>query len=47
MMVKLTGGEAKSMQLGVMEFTPGGGRVSLTVRVVLPTRLQVGEAEVC
>src|SRR5215831_998099 len=39
--VKLAGGEARSTGLGVMELTPGGGRVSLTVREVLPTRLQL------
>ena len=39
--VKLAGGEARSTGLGVMELTPGGGRVSLTVSEVLPTRLQL------
>ena len=39
--VKLAGGEARSTGLGVMELTPGGGRVSLTVSEVLPTRPQL------
>ena len=41
---KLAGAEARSIGFGVMELTPGGdggGRVSLTVRAVLPTRLQL------
>ena len=41
-MVKLVGGAARSMGFGVMALTPGwggGGRVSLTVSVVLPGRL--------
>src|SRR5262245_32508598 len=37
--VKLVGGVAKSMGLGVMELTLGAGRVSLTVSEVVPTRL--------
>src|SRR5215475_8148571 len=39
--VKLAGGVARSIGLGVMELTPGGGRVSLTVSEVLPTRPQL------
>src|SRR5262250_672638 len=39
--VKLAGGEARSTGFGVMELTPGGGRVSLTVSEVLPTRPQL------
>ena len=39
--VKLADGVAKSITLGVMEFTPGGGRVSLTVSEVLPTKVQL------
>ena len=41
-MVKLAGGEARSIGLGVIEPTPGGGRtgrVSLTVSEVVPSRL--------
>ena len=41
LMVKLGGGEARSMGFGVMELTPGAGRVSLTVSEVLPTRPQL------
>jgi hypothetical protein len=37
-MVKLAGGEARSIGLGVMELTP---RVSLTVSEMVPTRLKV------
>jgi hypothetical protein len=40
-MVKLAGGAARSMGLGVMELTPGPGRVSLTVSGIVPTRLQL------
>jgi hypothetical protein len=40
-MVKLAGGIARLIEFGVMELTPGGGRVSLTVREVLPTKLQL------
>jgi len=39
--VKLAGDEARSIGLGVMELTPGGGVLLLTVRVVLPRRLQL------
>jgi hypothetical protein len=37
-MVKVAGGEARSIGLGVMELTP---RVSLTVSEVVPTRVKV------
>jgi hypothetical protein len=39
--VKLTGGDARSIGLGVMELTPREGGVLLTVRLVLPTRPQL------
>ncbi len=41
--VKPDGGAARSIGLGVIEFTLGGVRVSLTVSEVLPTNPQVPE----
>ena len=40
-MVKLAGGVARSTGLGVMELTPGAGRVSLTVSEVVPTSIKL------
>jgi hypothetical protein len=40
-MVKVAGGEARSIGLGAMELTPGTGRVSLTVSEVVPRRVKV------
>src|SRR2546425_8107446 len=45
--VKLAGGVARSIELGVMPLTPGTGRVSVTVSVALPIRLKVGALPVC
>src|SRR5262245_13524144 len=45
--VKLAGGDARSIGFGVMPVTLGAGRVSLTVRPTLPIRLKVGVAEIC
>src|SRR5262245_38196789 len=45
--VKLAGGVAKSMVFGVIPLTPGMGRVSFTVSVALPIRVNVGVLEVC
>jgi hypothetical protein len=39
--VKLGGGEAKSIVFGVIELTPGAGLVLFTVSETLPTRLQL------
>src|SRR3989442_1279576 len=38
--VKLAGGVARSIELGVMPLTPGTGRVSVTVSAALPIRLK-------
>src|SRR2546428_252733 len=43
--VKLAGGVARSIELGVMPLTPGTGRVSVTVSAALPIRLKVGRSE--
>src|SRR2546428_683774 len=40
--VKLAGGVARSIELGVMPLTPGTGRVSVTVSAALPVRLKAG-----
>src|SRR2546428_5938076 len=45
--VKLAGGVARSIELGVMPLTPGTGRVSVTVSAALPIRLKVGALPVC
>src|SRR2546425_936704 len=45
--VKLVGGVARSIELGVMPLTPGTGRVSVTVSAALPIRLKVGALPVC
>src|SRR5215510_2737380 len=45
--VKLAGGDARSIGFGVMPVTLGAGRVSSTVRPTLPIRLKVGVAEIC
>src|SRR5262249_9769760 len=45
--VKLAGGVARSIGFGVMPLTPGAGRVSVTVSVALPRRLNVGALPVC
>src|SRR5882724_11598015 len=45
--VKVAGGSARSIGLGLTPFTPGTGRVSVTVSVALPIRLKVGALPVC
>src|SRR2546426_414359 len=45
--VKLAGGVARSIELGVMPLTPGTGRVSVTVSAALPIRLKGTALPVC
>src|SRR5262247_2575632 len=45
--VKLAGGDARSIELGLIPLTLGPGRESLTVSAALPARLKVGVLEVC
>src|SRR2546425_703862 len=45
--VKLAGGVARSIELGVMPLTPGTGRVSVTVSAALPIRLKSGDVCAC
>src|SRR5262249_57472594 len=45
--VKLAGGDARSIELGLIPLTLGPGRESLTVSAALPARLKAGALEVC
>src|SRR2546427_637290 len=45
--VKLAGGVARSIELGVMPLTPGTGRESVKVNAALPIRLKVVALPVC
>src|SRR3989441_687979 len=45
--VKLAGGVARSIELGVMPLTPGTGRVSVTVSAALPIRLKGSRLTAC
>src|SRR5262247_3711021 len=47
MIVKVEGGDARSIGFGVIPLTVGAGRVSLTVSVTLPIRMKGGVGEFC